>query len=232
MLDLIVENISAKVDSDLEKLGYGSDFLDQNSNNKKNELASLDCEYISNIDKLQNDSNRSIRSLDKKRGDTIEIVLKETQIDSNHPHYQTITCSICLEAMNEPCTMICGHSNCLSCLKTYKANSPQNILNCPSCRQNHNVELCKNATLDNLIHCFFPMMLEKKNKLKEIDNKYNADLRNISARYTNECSLINKEYTVEKRKICTKYGNMKQKYEHEKNKKINKLQKEICKKIR
>jgi hypothetical protein len=230
MLNLIIENISAKVDSDLEKLGYGSNYLDQISNNKKNELTILGHKYNSNIDQLQNFSNSLIISLDKER-DTSETELKVTKIDSNHPHYEIITCSICLEAMNESCTMICGHSNCLSCLKTYKAKSPQNILNCPSCRKNHNVELCKNTTLDNLIHCLFPMILETKKKLKEIDDKYIADLRIISAGYENDYRLINKEYTVEKRKICTKYANMKQKYNHVKKKIMDKLQKKICRKI-
>ena len=49
-----------------------------------------------------------------------------------------ILCSICLEVLEKPKLLRCGHSFCLYCLQQYKTDQSWS-LHCPECRKNTNV---------------------------------------------------------------------------------------------
>uniref|UniRef100_A0A8C4T7X0 E3 ubiquitin/ISG15 ligase TRIM25-like n=1 Tax=Erpetoichthys calabaricus TaxID=27687 RepID=A0A8C4T7X0_ERPCA len=62
-----------------------------------------------------------------------------------------ITCSVCLDTLSDPVSILCGHSFCLKCLTDYWDQSKE--CSCPQCRRTFTTrpELHRNTVLNVLI---------------------------------------------------------------------------------
>ncbi|KAK2822828.1 hypothetical protein Q5P01_022893 [Channa striata] len=68
---------------------------------------------------------------------------------------ETFSCSICLDLLKDPVTILCGHSYCMNCIKTYwdKEDDQKNLNSCPQCRQTFTLRpvLLKSTMLADLV---------------------------------------------------------------------------------
>nr|XP_040026859.1 E3 ubiquitin/ISG15 ligase TRIM25-like [Gasterosteus aculeatus aculeatus] len=67
---------------------------------------------------------------------------------------ETFSCSVCLNVLKDPVTIPCGHSYCMSCIKTnWDIENRRGINRCPQCGTIFTVRpaLVKNAMLANLV---------------------------------------------------------------------------------
>ncbi|XP_076127085.1 nuclear factor 7, ovary-like isoform X2 [Alosa pseudoharengus] len=52
------------------------------------------------------------------------------------PSNQDLTCPICLDLLNNPVTLNCGHNVCMGCItRCWNQEDPKGVYNCPHCRQ-------------------------------------------------------------------------------------------------
>lgn len=117
-----------------------------------------------------------------------------------------IECSLCLCTMNDPCTLNCGHSSCIECIRESIRN---NFSSCSICRQefltseknNKGNDLKVNISLRNLIDRIDPehaakrelLEIEKNKKIKEEENKKIKDEESKKIKKMNDIENAKKE---------------------------------------
>uniref|UniRef100_A0A8D3DD24 Tripartite motif-containing protein 16-like n=1 Tax=Scophthalmus maximus TaxID=52904 RepID=A0A8D3DD24_SCOMX len=71
-----------------------------------------------------------------------------------HNDQESFSCSVCLDLLKDPVTIPCGHSYCMSCIKTHwDIHDAKRIYSCPQCRQTFTLRpvLVKNIMLADLV---------------------------------------------------------------------------------
>ncbi|KAJ3671895.1 hypothetical protein LUZ60_007974 [Juncus effusus] len=74
------------------------------------------------------------QSKSRSRNKPTEAQVEPVQVQPVPPKEPTFTCPVCLNQLTEPCSTICGHVFCQSCIKA----SIQAQKKCPTCRRKLN----------------------------------------------------------------------------------------------
>uniref|UniRef100_A0A3B4H4A2 RING-type domain-containing protein n=1 Tax=Pundamilia nyererei TaxID=303518 RepID=A0A3B4H4A2_9CICH len=66
---------------------------------------------------------------------------------------EIFSCSICLDHLEDPVTIPCGHNYCINCIKTHWDEKGRRMHSCPQCRKTFTPRpaLVKNTMLANLV---------------------------------------------------------------------------------